>query len=462
MQKRSNLVLDDIFQLRVVVPKFKSTDLTTYIEQFIQDKLGSNYFPLRYFIGAVTERDLVVDAVVANQRFQTQMAPSTIRPQKLLRQRVVVNLIPTGIQATFGGWAGDATPITKLLSKSAPLLVTNPNALNASNFIDIPENVIYAEGSQIDSFMRGLIGLDHEEVGRVGVILEKTNPKNRALVMNLISTAKYMGGVDIIGVIETTSTIGSKVEQTPDGAYVGKIERPDVLLKAARKLLEKGATAIAVTSKISGYNEMLYTEHFAGSHPNPIGGVETIISHLLVTSLGVPAAHGPLVNYKPHQSDTIVVDPRGGGEFVSACGLYCVLRGLSQAPQMSSTAGLTVEDVLAVVTPADTLGGIPVLEAIRRNVPVIAVRDNKTILDVTAEQLGLNSVIVVNTYAQASGAVVMLNEQKFSADEVLHLTSSNEGLAQMQGLGEVRARQARVSLESICRPTKTCTELLNF
>jgi len=65
-------------------------------------------------------------------------------------------------------------------------------------------------------------------------------------------------------------------------------------------------------------------------------------------------------------------------------------------------------DVLAVVAPAGALGGIPMLCAYARGIPVIAVRENACILDVTAARLDLPEVIEVDNYLEACGVVTAL------------------------------------------------------
>ncbi|WP_353737299.1 DUF3326 domain-containing protein [Moorena sp. SIO3B2] len=40
-------------------------------------------------------------------------------------------MIPTGVRAEIGGFAGDATPSTNLLASACDYLVTNPNAVTA-------------------------------------------------------------------------------------------------------------------------------------------------------------------------------------------------------------------------------------------------------------------------------------------------------------------------------------------
>lgn len=456
--------MSDFFQAQIKAAKNINVDLTLSVEKEVNKKFGENYFPLRFYISDVTAREFIVEAVVANSRFQTSAYLKQVESPARKRSKCAVSLIPTGIQASFGGWAGDATPVTKLLAKTVPHLIVNPNALNASHFIDIPENIIYAEGSQIDMFMRGQVDFSINEPIRLGVIVEKTSAANLAMVQCLIDTARMLGGVDIVGVMVTDEEVGSKVAQTPSGAYVGTISNPDELLRCANKLKSKGANAIAVTTLIRGYDEKLYLEHFSGNHPNPIGGVETIISHLLVKNLGLPAAHGPLVNYKPSDKN-MAVDPRSAGEFVSPCGLYCILRGLAQAPQFEfgkktgSGENLNAHDVVAVVAPGNAMGGVPVLEAHRQNIPVIGVMENSTILNVTADRLNLTEALIVNSYLEAAGLVSMLATENYNVDQLRKMAASRAGLAQINEFGQVAAKKARVSAESISRAWATPEEL---
>ena len=52
-----------------------------------------------------------------------------------------------------------------------------------------------------------------------------------------------------------------------------------------------------------------------------------------------------------------------------------------------------------LVMPYDCLGCVPVYEAIKRNIPVYAVRENTTALDVSNENLHKSDkIIVVETY----------------------------------------------------------------
>ncbi|MFJ9854842.1 DUF3326 domain-containing protein [Streptomyces sp. NPDC101150] len=367
---------------------------------------------LRWFISEADRARIVVES--------TEYAgPLPSPPAPPARSRcgldTVVSLIPTGIGCSVGGYAGDAAPITALLAQAADLVVTNPNALNASNFIRTGERVLYTEGSCIDSFARGAISLHRSRGNRIGLIIEGAAPEAVEHVWNVTNAVRAVHGVDIVDCVVTERPIGTRCVRNESGAYAGRIDAPEVLLDAARGLIDRGANALAVTTNVQGLTSRDYAAHFTGRHANPVGGAEAVLSHLLVRTLGVPAAHAPMMNFKNLKLDHSVVDARSAGEIVSVSGLACILIGLANAPQISPVSRgsrLAEEvgfgDVVAVVSPADALGGVPVLEALRQRIPVIAVQGNSTLLDVTAAALGLPGVVEVANYAEAAGMILAL------------------------------------------------------
>ncbi len=342
---------------------------------------------------------------------------------------VAVSLIPTGIGCAIGGYAGDAGPAAALLASAADLVVTNPNAVNASNFIAADRRIVYTEGYTLDLFSRGETALHMPRANRIGVIIERASDAALAEVLNVINTVRAVHGVDIADYLITDEPVGTRSARHGSGAYVGRIDRPDVLLAAGRRLLAEGATALAVTTNVQGLAADDYASHFAGAHPNPVGGAEAVVSHLLTRALGVPSAHAPMLNFKQLPLSGWVVNARSAGEFVSTSGLACVLIGLRRAPQLAArpgcptSASISMDDVIAVVAPATALGAVPVLSAAQRGIPVVAVRDNTTILDVTAARLGLPGVIEVDSYLAAAGALLAL--------------------------------RTGISIESVCRPLAT-------
>ncbi len=367
---------------------------------------------LRWNISHATDEAITIEATT----YDGELAPleeyaSTYHyPGK----HVVVSVIPTGIGCEVGGYAGDAAPITNLLASATDYLITNPNAVNASNFISIDKNVIYTEGSSIDLFCEGVVNLYVPYMNRVGLIIEHSSKENLDVVFNIINTVRAIYGVNISDFVVTDRPIGSRCMRNESGAFVGTIDNPKVLFDACEKLIARGVNAIGVTTNVQDLPASAYAEHFAGRCPNPVGGVEAVISHLITRRYQVPAAHAPFINIKRLNLEQEIVDARGAGEMASTSGLACILIGLQRAPQIKSQSGSQIADIVnvnnlsAVVTPASCLGGIPMLYAHKYNVPIIAVRQNQTILNVTREELPLNNVIEVENYAEAVGVLMAL------------------------------------------------------
>jgi hypothetical protein len=376
---------------------------------------------LRWYITSADRSEIVVEATVdteaAAETEETGEKPAGLAERPFHPGKTaVVSIIPTGVGCSIGGYAGDAAPVTSLLAATADYLVTNPNAVNASDFIHLASNILYTEGLCIDMMLKGEIDLHVPFANRIGLIVEHAGDAALDAVFNVVNTVRAVHGVDIVDCIVTPGPIGSRCVKNRSGAYVGTVDHPEVLLDACRQLIDQGANAIAVTTQIQGLPADEYVQHFAGTgEPNPMGGVEAVISHLIVDRFRIPAAHAPMINLKQLDLEDRVVDARGGGEMASVSGLACVLIGLRQAPQIERTPRLraadliNVNNVLAVVAPATCLGGVPVLCAIDRGIPVIAVESNETILAVTGSSLGIeDGVIEARSYTEAAGLLLAL------------------------------------------------------
>lgn len=381
------------------------------LETFVQERLGDH--ALRWYIAKVTADEIVVEATFdPDVRASGEAAPVPLRPGR----EAVVSIVPTGVGCELGGYAGDAAPATRLLAATADYLVTNPNAVNASNFIALERNVLYTEGLCIDHLMQGKSELLVPRANRVGLIVEKTSAEDLDTVFNVVNTVRAVFGVDL-DVQVTDAPIGSHCIENASGAYVGTVDHPEVIIDAAAQLLARGADAIAITTNIQDLPHDEYVKHFEGQYPNPLGGVEAIISHLVVDRFHLPAAHAPMINLKELALAHPVVDARGAGEMASVSGLACVLIGLARAPRPAATGApatsgivdvINVGNVVAVVAPSTCLGGIPTLYAHRRGIPIIAVEANQTVLDVTAGSLGLDGVIPARSYPEAAGIILAL------------------------------------------------------
>lgn len=367
---------------------------------------------LRWYVSQVDEDEIYVEATTCDEKLS--QFDDRVTGRYYPGKSAALNIIPTGIGCSIGGYAGDAAPVTNLLASTVDYLVTNPNAVNASDFICLEKNVVYTEGSTIDLFCKGAVDLHLPYSNKIGLIVEKSENWQLDVIFNVVNTVRAVHGVNIVDCVVTEEPIGSRCVQTKSGAFVGTVGNPRVLFDACERLLAEGADAVAVTSNVQDLPLDKYAEHFRGEQPNPVGGTEAVISHLITRKFRVPAAHAPLINLKEMGLGQRVVDARGAGEFTSVSGLACILIGLRRAAQIKPRPNNRVADIinannlLAVVVPAGALGGVPVICAQEQGIPVIAVRENRTILDITQAKMRLPNVVEVNSYAEAAGIISAL------------------------------------------------------
>ena len=381
--------------------------------QDIEETLGKNV--LRWYIGQVTNDEIVIETTMRTAQASGGFVPSEGRyyPGK----NVVLNIVPTGIGCSIGGFAGDAAPTTHLLAATADYLITHPNAVNASDFIGLSDNnIVYTDGYTVDAFCKGVVDLHLPYSNRIGIIIEKADDRKLDVVFNVINAVRAVHGVNITDYLITEEPIGGRCIENGSGAFVGNVDNPRVIFQACERLIEKGVDAIALTSNIQDLPMNRYASHFAGEYPNPVGGVEAVISYLVTSRYHLPSAHAPMINSRDIDLVHNIVDARGAGEFASTSGLACVLIGLRKAPQTNPKPHCRVRDILninnlsAIVTPATCLGGIPALYAQKHGIPAIAIQENSTVLDVTQEKLGLDNVIQARSYAEAAGILLALRE----------------------------------------------------
>ena len=366
---------------------------------------------IRWYISQITSDYMMIQATLYSKQFAEM--DESVEGQYYPGKTVVVNIIPTGIGCSIGGYAGDATPTANLLASTVDYLITNPNTVNASNFINLKNNVVYAEGHSIDLFCGGCINFHLPYANTVGLIIEKSEDWKIDILFNLINAVRAIYGVNIIDPVITDEPISSRCIRNEVGAFVGSVDNPDVLINAGQELIQKGANAIAITTNVQDLPSEMYAKHFRGECPNPVGGVEAIISHLMMKKFQIPVAHAPLLNIKDLDLVNNIVDARGSGEMASTSGLACILVGLQKAPQIKQSKNriadiININNVLAVVIPTTCLGGVPILQAEKYNIPVIAVGENHTILDVSQSKLQLNNVIEAHSYAEAAGLILAL------------------------------------------------------
>lgn len=323
-------------------------------------------------------------------------------------------IVPTGIGASIGGYAGDASTWARRFAKESKIIV-NPNVVNAGCFSGITENMLYVEGYMIDEFFKGNINLEPSSNNKIGVILDKGIPQEVINIhINTINAVKTVYDIDIIYEI-TKENVDVEFFIDESGVSTGKVKRIELLKETGENLLKAGAKAIAVVCKFKDDN--LNEDYENGVGVDPIGGVEAIISHYLSEELKVPVAHSPA--FEDFSISTNIVDAKASAEYITPTFLPCILLGLHNAPRIldakmqrckdtkqkedlqnyaSMPLCLYASDLDFLVMPYNSLGSIPVFEAIKRGIKVFAVKENSTVLKITKDKLGLDEVIEVDTY----------------------------------------------------------------
>ena len=339
-------------------------------------------------------------------------------------------VIPTGVGCAIGGYAGDGLPAARLLAAASGCLVTHPNVVNAAALYWSDRRIHYVEGWSLNRFAAGELALAPVPRQRVGLLLDAgIEPELRLRHRQVADACRASLGLSIGPVLDTDAPLGVSLRQGPSGASWGSLERPDALLRAGERLVQQGATAIAVVARFpeDPASEAL-AAYRAGDGVDALAGAEAVISHLLVRHLGIPCAHAPALAPLPLDP---ALDPRAAAEELGHTFLPCVLVGLSRAPHLRpepfGAAGcLHGSDLGAVVVPAGALGGEAVLACAERGVPLIAVSGNPCLLQVDGPALGLD-ILPVSSYAEAAGVVLALREGIDPASLRRPLTSLESG-----------------------------------
>ena len=300
-------------------------------------------------------------------------------------------IVPTGVGASIGGFAGDASRAARKISQKCELIV-NPNVVNAACFSGITENMLYVEGYSLDRFFKGEICLERSRNNKIGIIFDKAIKPNVLNVhINTMNAVEVVYGLNIIGYEITEESVGVDFFVDKSGVSMGNVKNLLTLKNAAQKLIDKGAEAIAIVCR---FPDEQGDDYANGVGVDPVGGVEAIISHYISKEFSIPCAHAPAFDDIAISTD--IVDKRCSAEYITPTFLPCILIGLNQAPKLTKS-GISINDLDFVVVPYNSLGGIPVLEASKRRIKIYALRENQTVLDVTPMNF-LNTCDIINTY----------------------------------------------------------------
>jgi Protein of unknown function (DUF3326) len=316
-------------------------------------------------------------------------------------------IVPTGVGAAIGGYAGDALPVVRAIAQVADRVITHPNVMNgASLYWNLP-NVLYVEGFGIDQFAAGTWGLQPVRRNRIGLLLDRgMEPELRQRHLQVADAARATLGLDLTDYVITDEDLQVELRSADSGATWGTIGNPASLLRAAERLItEAGATAIAVVVRFpETTDEAALQAYRHGQGVDPLAGAEAVISHLIVRQFRIPCAHAPALSPLPLDPE---ISPRSAAEELGYTFLPCVLAGLSRAPQFSltPTQGIWANALDALVIPASCCGGSAVLSLSQTRTTIITVADNTTRMQVYPSDLGLQTRSV-NSYLEAIGALV--------------------------------------------------------
>ena len=334
----------------------------------------------------------------------------------MFRPYTAVLIVPTGVGAAIGGYAGDALPVARAMAQVCDRLITHPNVLNGAQLYWPMSNVFYVEGYGLDRFAAGSWGLQPVHQNRVGLLLDRAiEPDLRQRHLQVADAARATLGLSLTDYAVTDAPLEVELRTAASGASWGTIGNPGSLLRGAQMLIEKAkAQAIAVVARFPDDQDSLALEQYRhGRGVDPLAGAEAVISHLIVRQFQIPCAHAPALSALPLDPD---LSPRSAAEELGYTFLPCVLVGLSRAPQFVSSGGDTPGShfssdsiwgnaVDAVVVPATACGGSAILSFSNRQTQIIAVEENQTEMQVSPESLGIKA-LTVNSYLEALGVLV--------------------------------------------------------
>lgn len=344
------------------------------------------------------------------------------RQRKYERQDAfnAVMMIPTGIDCSIGGHAGDATPASRLLASICDHLIVHPNVVNASDINEQTENSLYVEGSIICRLLMGSIALRKVRSNRIIVITEARDDGDWAIdqAVNATSAARATLGVNCTKVVVLQEGLSMTMKASPSGRAVGEIEGVESLFKVLEA--ERGNyDAVALLTKIGSSTDIsvLLQEYFRGEGPNPWGGAEAALTHTISSLFGIPSAHAPTLEHMQLRNECFgKVDPRKAAEAISTSFSFCVLKGLHRSPAIDPNPTgeydpgvISIEDISCLVIP-DGCVGLPTIAALLQGIPVIAVRQNTNLMKNDLRQLPFvpGQLTIVNNYLEAAGLMAAM------------------------------------------------------
>jgi hypothetical protein len=375
------------------------------VAQCVDDMESADKAVLRWGLIGLHGREALLEVAMVTATGSPKRPSIGSAPvQSPARSVNVAIVIPTGVGAHIGGFIGDAGPIVRSFQAVADAVIVHPNVVNGADFYAGGPQCLYLDGLTMDRFFEGKVRVTRRHQTRIGLLLDRLEANLESRVLNAANAVRAVAGAEMVGYVVCKEKIRSRLIRSDFGHFVGVVENPEVLFRAAEMLHERGAEVIAVLTAICGVSKNDLTRHYMGSGPNPVGSVEALISRAITWKTGLVCAHAPAFTDGLGESSA-VIDPRAAAEVASGSGLPCILYGLAQAPRLVQTGGMGVRDLSAIVIPFECAGGPPALSAYRFRIPLVAVRSNRCAVGVAADALGIPTAIAVENYPEAIGFI---------------------------------------------------------
>ncbi|KAH7284511.1 hypothetical protein KP509_34G057500 [Ceratopteris richardii] len=338
------------------------------------------------------------------------------RSTSLQRPYSSVLIIPTGVGASIGGFAGDGLPVARAMSSLCDNVITHPNVLNAAMLYWPIPNIQYVEGYALDCFAKGDWGLAPVHQNKIGLVLDLGIERDLQLRhLQVIDAASASLGLSIVDHVVTDKPLGvQKWINEETGQSTGQLLQPDSLMRAVDSLLyHSDANAIAVVARFPDDSLDDISDYRQGQGVDALAGVEAVISHMIVEKFRIPCAHAPALSPLPLNP---TISPRSAAEEIGYTFLPSVLAGLSRAPQFiirteqpegfSHPQSLWAHDIDSIVIPINACGGAGTVafSQAKHKPLLIAVEENETVLDDTPEKLQIEVVRAAN-YWEALGII---------------------------------------------------------
>ena len=410
-----------VYEHTITIPAAQpKSDILQHIEKEVQKSLKKGEAPVRMAVTGFSDTQYNCEiGVASDERFYGDESIFSFSPRlnENTSEFNVALLVPTGIGSIMGGHAGDAGTLAKLFASACDNLITHPNVVNASDINEMTENTLYVEGSLISRCLMGTVGLHKIRSNRVIVFIDD-HPYEMFThaAINSVNAACASFGFDCFKIVKLNPSILLKSHYTKTGAAAGKIDNLDVMFNILKEH-EGEYDAVAISSVIDFPIEYV-REYFDsdGNMVNPWGGVEAMLTHSISEHFSVPSAHSPMMENKEIcEMDPGIVDSRMAAEAVSLTFLNSILKGLQRSPRVIKDKSLfqrndiiSASDVSCVVMP-DGCIGLPTLAALKQGIPVIAVRENKNLMqknnDLTKLPWKHGQLHIVDSYLEAIGVL---------------------------------------------------------